>query len=58
MFLGEIRKKTSMHTGFAIFFLKGDQQLELFVHSIDLRNIVKATISSPTLSQGVSRICQ
>ena len=28
------------------------------VNIIDLSNIVKVTISSPTLSQGVSRICQ
>ena len=41
-----------------IFYKKATSSYNYLLTLIDLSNIVKVTISSPTLSQGVSRICQ
>ena len=41
-----------------LFNKKATSSYNYLLTLIDLSNIVKVTISSPTLSQGVSRICQ
>ena len=41
-----------------IFYKKATSSKNYLLTLIDLSNIVKVTVSSPTSSQGVSRICQ
>ena len=50
--MGEIRQKTLMLSGIAMFFVKATKRSELITENVDFSTVVKAIISSPNFVAG------